>query len=304
MPGSRDAEAVLEGAVLGDPEYEFSRELRIAAELRGARPKPKPAAPAPDVLPDPGCDVLVIGDSHSAPHQSLRRYRWLGRLCADLQPAVIVDIGDWWSMEALSAFERPGSLRFEGRRYWEDIDAGVAAQEVFRDGLERGKRYKPRLIRTLGNHEHRITKAGEADARFIELFTLDDLRSERYGWEQYPFLRSAIVGGVHFSHYFCSPGTGRAIAGNGANPPRLLFQKHKIAAVWGHSHTFSHWIEPAYDGAFFHVANAGCFFEHDEPWAGEDNRRWNRGLLYLRNVRGGTFDVEWWSLERIRRQYG
>lgn len=286
------------------PELEFSRELRIAAELRGARPKPKPAAPPPDVLPDPGTDVLVIGDSHAGPHQSLRRYRWLGRFCADLQPAVIVDIGDWWSMESLSSFEKPGSLRFEGRRYWEDIDAGVAAQEVFRSAMDKAKSYKPRLIRTLGNHEHRVTKAGEADARFLELFTLDDLRSATYGWEQFPFLRAAEIGGVHFAHYFNSPGTSKPVSGTGANPPRLLFQKWKVAAVWGHSHVYSHWIEAVYGGGFRHIANAGCFFEHDEPWAGEDNRRWNRGLLYLRNVRDGSFDPEWWSMERLRREYG
>jgi predicted phosphodiesterase len=295
--------AALQAAALDAPEGEFSRELRVAAELRGARPKPKPPPPLPDVLPEPGNDVLVIGDSHAGPNQSLRRFRWLGKFCADQQPAAIVDIGDWWSMESLSAFERPGSLRFEGRRYWEDIDAGVAAQEVFRDALDKAKQYKPRLIRTLGNHEHRISRTGEADARFLELFTLDDLRSAHYGWEQVPHLRPVELHGVTFAHYFTSPGTSKAIAGNGANPPRLVFQKHKVSGVWGHSHRFSYWKEPGL-GRHYQIVNAGCFFEHDEAWAGEDNRAWDRGLCMLRNVRDGRFDVEWWSMERVRREYG
>jgi hypothetical protein len=41
-----------------------------------------------------------------------------------------------------------------------------------------------------------------------------------------------------------------------------------------------------------------------EAGPGTDNRYWDRGITILRNAKDGTADVEWWSMERVRLEYG
>jgi hypothetical protein len=299
-PPATDADALFGDA----PESEFARELRIARELRGHRDPPKEARPRFTPLPDPGIDIMVIGDAHAGPGQSLRRFRWFGKMAAAQRPAVIISIGDWASMESCGSFDRPGSVQFRAKDFYADIDAAVAAREVFEGALAAGKSYKPRKLETLGNHEHRIQRVAESDHRFAELFNYDLLQHARYGWERHAFLSPVDVAGFTVVHYFTNPGTGKPIGGVGANPPRLVFSKIKCAGIWGHSHRFYQWRETDMHGNRRDVLNVGCAFEHEEHWAGTDNRYWDRGILMLRNARDGTADVEWWSLERVRREYG
>lgn len=285
-------------------EGEYARELRIAAELRGFRPKPVEPRRILTPLPSPGIDIMVIGDAHAGPDQSLRRFEWFGRMAAAQQPDVILSIGDWASMESCGSFDRPGSVKFKAKDFYADIDAAVAAREIFESALAKAKAYKPTKHETLGNHEHRIIRMGEADHRFAELFSYDLLQHARYGWERHAFLAPVQIAGFTVSHYFTNPGTGKPISGIGANPPRLLYQKVKCPSIWGHSHRKNFWRETDMHGRAYDVFNVGCAFEHDEEWAGSDNRYWDRGILMLRNAREGQADAEWWSMERVRREYG
>lgn len=42
--------------------------------------------------------------------------------------------------------------------------------------------YAPRMVLTLGNHEHRINRAVEYDPKLDGLLTVDDLDYQRHGW--------------------------------------------------------------------------------------------------------------------------
>ena len=285
-------------------EDEFAAELEAARKLRGARAIPKRAEPPMTPLGPPGIDIMVIGDSHAGPGQSLRRYRWFGKMAAALRPAAIVDIGDWASMDSCSVFDRPGSTRFAARSFWADVDAAVAARDVFTNEVAKARGYKPKLHGLIGNHEYRILKVGEADSRFTDLFTLDVLRHREFGWTRHEFLEPLRLAGFSFVHYLTNPGTGKPIGGVGANPLRLAWQKVKVPCVVGHSHRKGHWRETDMYGRAHDLFNAGCAFEHDEEWADTDNRYWDRGILILRNAKDGMADGEWWSLERIRRAFG
>lgn len=292
-------------ADLPDGLDDFSRELEKAAEMRGARKVPPRPKAAPDVLPEAGIDIMVIGDAHAGPNQSLRRFRWFGKMAAVLQPAVIVSIGDWADMESCGSFDRPGSVKFRAKDFYADIDAAVAAREVFEESLAKhSNSYQPDKLETLGNHEHRIIRMGEADHRFAELFTYDLLRHEAFGWSRHDFLSPVQVAGFTACHYFTNPGTGKPVGGVGVNPPRLLYQKVRTPLIWGHSHRRYFWRETDMHGTPHDVFNVGCSFEHDEPWAGTDNRYWDRGVTLLRNAKHGTADPEWWGLERVRREFG
>jgi hypothetical protein len=170
--------------------------------------------------------------------------------------------------------------------------------------IAKAKAYKPELHETIGNHEYRILRVGEADSRFTDLFTLDLLRHAEFGWTRHEFLEPFQSAGFSFVHYLTNPGTGKPIGGVGANPLRLGYQKVQTPFVVGHSHRWDRWRETDMYGRASDCFNSGCSFEHDEDWAGTDNRYWTRGVLMLRNARDGCADPEWWSLERVRRSFG
>ena len=48
--------------------------------------------------------VLAIGDAHDGPRIPKDRFRWFGRLAADTQPDVIVQIGDFLSLDSLCRY--------------------------------------------------------------------------------------------------------------------------------------------------------------------------------------------------------
>ena len=50
------------------------------------------------------------------------------------------------------------------------------------------KRWNPRLVFTLGNHENRIERATNADPKLDGLISYKDFQLEEFGWEVYPFL--------------------------------------------------------------------------------------------------------------------
>ena len=159
------------------------------------KPSRLPKLPAPKVT---GRTHLVIGDAHCQADVPNQRFEWLGKFVAELKPDVVVDIGDWWDMPSLNTFDRPGSKSFEGRRYWLDIEAGVDAQERFQWALnkrnkELKQKCKPRLVRTLGNHEYRIQRALEQTPRFEGMIGLHDLMSAEFGWEEVPFREDVLV---------------------------------------------------------------------------------------------------------------
>jgi hypothetical protein len=57
-------------------------------------------------------------------------------------------------------------------------------------------------------------------------------------------------------------------------------------------------------GKAVNVVVAGCYFGHHQDYAGNDNNRWWRGVLVLRNVKDGDFDLEQVSYEALEQKYG
>ena len=116
---------------------------------------------------------LVVPDTQVKPGQDLRRFHWLGKYAVEKKPDVIIFIGDHWDMPSLSSYD-VGKKSFEGRRYVHDIDIGNHAMEIFMEHVNgeinrlrhnKQKLWRPRLVFTLGNHEQRIERAIESDAK-------------------------------------------------------------------------------------------------------------------------------------------
>ena len=125
---------------------------------------------------------LVIPDTQVKPGHSTAHLKWAGEYAAEKKPDVIIHIGDHWDMASLSSYD-VGKKSFEGRRYINDINAGINAMRVFLEPIQREqdrlkrnkwKQWNPRLVFTLGNHEHRIERAIESDPKLDGLMKYED----------------------------------------------------------------------------------------------------------------------------------
>ena len=181
--------------------------------------------------------IIVLPDSHATPGKSNDRYEWFAKLVLDEAPDMVVDIGDFWSMDSLSSYDK-GTRSFEGRRYKADIEVGLDAQERIWDITRKPKKKGPKWFRTIGNHEQRIERAVEHDPVLEGTIGLSDLQSKEYGWEEIPFLHPLELEGITFQHYFTSGIMGRPIGGE--NHARSLITKQFKSCVQGHSHTFDY----------------------------------------------------------------
>ena len=253
---------------------------------------------------------LIIPDGHTHPDYNNDRFTWLGKLIVDLQPEVVVNIGDMAEMASLCSYEK-GTKGFEGRRYKKDIATCIDANkklfaplQEYNETQRRGKRkiYKPRTVFTLGNHEYRIQRAVDADPILDGTISIDDLQLKKYWGEVYPFLDIVTIDGVAYSHFFSSGVMGRAIGGE--HMAYSLLTKKFMSCTMGHTHTRDHSSRTRADGTKLNGLVCGVFQDYRAEWAGQANELWWSGVVIKRNVKYGDYDLEWMSIERLKELYG
>jgi len=237
-------------------------------------------------------DILVIGDAHADPRHDNERFTWLGRAIVELQPAVVVDIGDWAEMGSLSSYDPIHKLMQGGLRLRDDLDVALDARqrvhaELAAHNKGRRRKYRPELLAALGNHEYRIIRAIDAEPqRYGGLVHTKDLGAEDHGWTVHPYLVPFWVAGVGFCHCWPRPGSSRAVTG--VNHGRALLMHFHQTVVQGHSHTIFAHHERGADGRRLSGVGVGGFFSHDPEWAEvTEVARWWRGLNLLKGVADG-----------------
>lgn len=249
---------------------------------------------------------FIIPDTQIRPGDDFSFLKAIGNYIVRKQPEVLICLGDWADMPSLSSYDQ-GKKSFEGRRYTHDITAAKEAMSVLLEPIkqfnERAKRnkekqYKPRMVFTLGNHEHRINRAVENDAKLDGVLSIDDLQYKEFGWEVYPFLDVVIVDGIAYSHYFTSGLLGRPVTTASA----CLSKKH-MSCIQGHQQGLQ--IATGYraDGSAITCIIAGSCYEHNEDYLGpQGNNHW-RGCLMLHDVNEGQFDLMNIKLDWLKKKY-
>lgn len=251
---------------------------------------------------------LVIGDPHSHPDYPNERFDWAGKLITDLKPDVIINIGDHMDLASLSSYDK-GKASFNGRNYEKDIEAGIEANDRLFAPMYKQKKKKPYTIILEGNHEHRIKKVLEYEPH---------LAGHRYGispsnlayndyYDNYVEYEGGTPGkikvdGINYSHYVVSGISGRAF--NSTHHAYGLTKKEHESTVVGHSHLFDYHLARDTSGNARMGLVTGVFQDYDSGWAGTCNRLWSRGICILRNVENGVGDLEWVSIERLKKEYG
>lgn len=244
--------------------------------------------------------VLLVGDTHAAPNQDLRRFTWLGRAIEELAPDEVVMFGDHWALDGLCSQE--STLKREGSRFLEEREAGNKALRMI--DAELGS-WSGRKILLGGNHgEGRVARLEGMNAYLEGALDLWG-EAEGMGYNYVPFLKPHRVAGFRCQHYFPN-GAGRATSSKVGNARAVLQNIHFGESVaFGHTHVKDYWqVSPAAGGTKRGI-NVGCYFEHFEDYAGEDgNANWWRGLLLLENAANGDADVQEFRMSTIRERWG
>jgi hypothetical protein len=226
-------------------------------------------------------------------------------LIIDVKPDVVVNIGDAADMPSLSSYDK-GKRAFQGRSYKADINAHLDFQSRIWDPVRARKKKLPYRVVLEGNHEHRIERALDLSPELAGTIGFDD-----YGFSDY---YDAVVrydggtpgtielDGILFAHYFITGVSGRPIGGE--RPAHMLLDKTGTSCIAGHIHTFDYATRTNIAG---HVRNGlivGCYQDYDNDWAGNIAHLWRRGVVVLKNVENGDYDVNWISLKSLEKEYG
>lgn len=240
---------------------------------------------------------MFIPDTQTTPDTPTEHLTAAGNYIVKKQPNVIIHAGDHWDMHSLSSYDK-STRRAEGARYQDDIDAGIESMQALLKPIKdynkgRRKKYKPRMVFLIGNHEERIMRHVNANPALEGKLSYDDLKLD--DWEVFDFLEVAKIDGVHYSHYFYNPMSGKPWSGKASTMLNNV----------GFSFTMGH--RQGKDQAEKHLANggalrglvAGSFYQHDETYKGpQGNHHW-RGCIYKHEVRDGNYDIMEVSLKYL-----
>ena len=249
---------------------------------------------------------LVIPDTQVKPNSPTDHLRWAGLYAAEKKPDVIVHIGDHFDMPSLSSWD-VGKKSFEGRRYKDDIEAGIHAMEVFlqpireeqqRLKVNKHKQWRPRMVFTLGNHENRIERAIESDPKLDGLIGYKDLQLEEMGCEVYDFLDVVVIDQIAYAHYFTS-----GILGRPVSSARNMLSKKMMSCIMGHVQDRDIAYGRRADGTNILGLFSGIYYQHDEDYlTPQTNSSW-RGVWMLNEVANGGCDELPVSMNYLRNKY-
>lgn len=252
---------------------------------------------------------FVIPDSQVRPGISLEYLRWIGEYLVKKQPDVVIHLGDFCDFESLSQWDE-GKMSAEGKRVKEDIAVSIEGMTTllkplrdFQQGQrDRGEKvYSPRMILTLGNHEDRLTRYVDANAKLEGFLSLSELKYEEFGWEVVPFLTPINVSGVNYCHYFPNVMTGRALAGTAQNMLKTVGESFTM----GHRQTLdvaTRFLPTSGRQQWALVCGAG--YVHEEHYKGKQGNHHWRGVVVKHRVRDGSYDPLFVSMDWLESEYG
>lgn len=246
--------------------------------------------------------LLVVGDAHVKDGQDHSRFSLLSKLIWDTRPDVLLIMGDFVTLECLSAWDKDKRKVMEGKRYQREIEAGNEALDLI-DSYKRRKRkgWGMQKVFIMGNHEDRLRRYLEYDPTFAGYVDISkDLRLPQRGYTVIPYGEYHYANGIGFTHIpFTKVGPI-----SGVDITRKATMVNVESHVFGHTHEFcvgnKHVVGMAH---LQQVLNCGCFFEEHEDYVRNKVTNYWKGVMLLHSYKEGRFDVETFALGRLRRMY-
>lgn len=247
---------------------------------------------------------IVIPDSHAHWKHNNNRALWIGELIAEVRPDVVINLGDTADMPSLSTYDK-GTRAFAGRNYRADIDSHADFQDKLWRACRKAKRKYPRRVTLIGNHEQRIDRALDLSPQLEGTISYADLDLDKYYSDVVHYEGNTPgvieIDGVHYAHYFISGVLGKPVSGQ--YPAASLLAKKYVSCTMGHAHVFDYATRTRADGSKIHGLVAGCYQDYNSDWAGLSNGLWTRGCVIKRNVEDGNYDLQFVSIEALRKEY-
>lgn len=254
--------------------------------------------------------ILVIGDCHVEPEQDLSRFDLLASIIEDKRPDKIVFMGDFLSLDCLSAWDKDKRKKMEGKRYSEELKAGnEALDRTFKnlrkinENARKSKKavYKPEVYFLEGNHEDRLTRYFDFDPTFDGHVSIrSDLSLDSRGFIWIPYRDYLYINGIGFTHI--PFGKMREISGGDICKKACTVTIKSV--VFGHTHEWH--VGNNHVQGMDHlqqVLNCGCYFEEKPDYVkGKVTVYWD-GVFLLHNYKYGRFDLESYSHGRLKRLY-
>lgn len=255
---------------------------------------------------------LIIPDVQIRPGDDLRFLTAIGNFIIDKKPDVIIQIGDFTDMASLSSYDM-GKKAFEGRRYKKDIEISKKAMQTLLAPLKsynkrmsrlHRTRYKPQLVLTLGNHEDRITRAVESDAKLEDTIGVKDLEYEKFGWQVIPFLQPIVIDGISYCHFFPRSPSGKVTQTKRGAPSAVAqANREKMSCTSGHLQGLDVAMVAGGGGRIIRSIIAGSCYEHDEEYLSPQGNMHFRGILVKHRVKNGNYDLMEVSLDYLKENY-
>lgn len=263
-------------------------------------------------IDDKVCQVmrkhLFIPDCQIKPGSPIDHLKWIGNFIVEKRPDVIVCAGDFADMESLSSYDY-GKLQYEGRRYQRDVDAAVEAMSALlqplrelqdKQRVNKCKFYRPEMHLTLGNHEYRIQRAVDSDAKLDGLMSMDQLKYSELGWTVHEFLKPAEIDGISYCHYFYNPLSGRPYGGTSID---TRLKNLGFSFVAGHQQVYMVGTRSLNNGERIRGLICGSCYLEDEIYRGyQANGEW-RGVFLFHEVQNGDYGLNEVSLDFLCRKY-
>lgn len=255
-----------------------------------------------------GKTAVVFSCAHASPEVSNERFDWLGSLIYDIKPDYVVDLGDGADMKSLNSFDtrRPGAI--VAQNYERDINSYNDAQERLRSKFRMQRRKRPAWFGFEGNHEYRIKTALSHDPRLEgDMYGISPRHLNSHRWfdeyHEYENTDPAVhtYDGVDYAH-FIATGAGRAMSS--VHHAYNLIQRRYRSTTVGHSHKRDMYFKDGVGSNGAIGAVVGCYKGADEDWAGQSNPTWWKGVVIKRNIVDGHYDMQWVSIDAIKREYG
>lgn len=253
--------------------------------------------------------VVVWSCAHADPSTDNERFDWLASFLYDLKPDMCVDLGDGTDMRSLNTYDTRYPQAIVNQNYEEDINSYNDSQERLRWKFRHSKKKRPFWVGFEGNHENRIKKAIAHDPR---------LEGQRYGvsfshlqtshwfddYHEYSNSAPSLVNydGIIYGHYVASGNYGSALSTK--HHGYSLVEKLACSATVGHSHKFNYYHKADARPVPLNGLVVGCFKGKEEAWAGQANQEWRKGIAVKRYVENGNYDLQWISMDALRREYG
>lgn len=225
-------------------------------------------------------------------------------------PDRIILMGDFLTLESLSDWDKNHRKAMEGRRYWEEIEAGNRALNAIdlcilnaqkKQKRSKKKAYAPEKVFIYGNHENRLERYHNSNPIFDDGSTSirSNLDLDKRNYTCVNYGDHYVVEDCRFTHIPFSMAD-KPISGMGV--ARKALARYSGSVVFGHTHRKEVDYSKNLDATTNKIAySCGCFFEHNEEYklAPDAYPTW-RGVSILHHYSSTEFDIEEINIKRLR----